>query len=111
MLDLNLCKAPGLYFGNFGLESGQGSAPLFWPFWASMCARLWAFIWQFLGLKLGRAPGLYFGNFGPESGQGLGLCLGYFGLKFVQGYTDLNFGRFGPESGQGSRLLLSSFWA
>jgi hypothetical protein len=28
ILGLNLGNAPGLYFGNFGLESGQGSGPL-----------------------------------------------------------------------------------
>ena len=34
ILGLNLGKALGLYFGNFGPESGQGSGPQFWQFWA-----------------------------------------------------------------------------
>ena len=39
----SLCiRAPGLYFGNFGPESGQGSGPLLWPSWAWIWARLQA---------------------------------------------------------------------
>ena len=29
-------RAPGLYFGHFGHESGQGSGHLFWQFWVKV---------------------------------------------------------------------------
>ena len=76
ILGLNLGNAPGLYFGNFGLESGQGPASIltilelslgkapalyFGNFWAG----LWASILAILGLNLAKALGLFWPFVGP----------------------------------------------
>ena len=76
ILGLDLGKAVGLCFGNFGPEPGQGSGPLLWH-WAKLLVSILAV----LGLSLGKALGLYFGNLGSESGQGSGLYFGHFGLE------------------------------